>query len=57
LERGFVEKFMCKEVAVEVSVGDRINFSGQVGYMILKSLCNSQNTYKLNYSMEIGLLE
>ena len=27
---------MCKEVAVEVSVGDRINFNGQVGYKILK---------------------
>jgi hypothetical protein len=36
LERCFVEKFMCKEVAVEVSVGDRINFNVQVGYKILK---------------------
>jgi hypothetical protein len=36
MKRSLVEKFMCEEVVMEVSVRDGIDLSGQVGYKILK---------------------
>jgi hypothetical protein len=36
LERSFVEKLMCEEVAMKIGVRDGISLSRQAGYKILK---------------------